>query len=656
MIVIVFMAVYGAFIHSRAFSANSWSRLGAIESLVERGTWSLDESAFVKSIDKIQVDGRFYSDKPPMMAFLGSGVYALVHHGFGLSLQAQGCEPDFDRWGCLAWERPAEADWAYYSLVLLLVCLPAAGMLALLFHVTQRQGWSVGMGLLLVVTLGVGTGVWPYSTVFTNHVPAAVCLFAAVYLLLQESQPRNLALAGFLVTLAAALDLSAAIYVLVMGGYVLLYQRPYIFYFVGGCLPPGLLSLGLNYAIVGNLLPPQMYTEGYQYAGSRFGASVAGNQTADSPLYYAQRMLFGDRGVFAFYPVLLIYVLGVVQLLRTADERVRRIGWLVVIGTLGYLSYFVFLTDNFGGRAFGVRWLINPLPLLALLTALVPSWPRPPRWLPVSLLLLLLPSAWMGYRGALAPWQTDVPPMQLLWTRNATRPMIDIALSGYGEFDEIDPDIRASFENHYQRRRWFDVTQALVVPPQRSWWFIQPDIVPAAVFRERFALGAVVDAALYADLSPVAEAWIAEMSQAVYQDEELVPAAAPSAELLLPQAFYHPRGSMALRGFERTIAENQVAIVTAWQIVDRDFPTGERRVFIHLLNPAGEIVAQSDLLAGNYESFYSGDLFFQQQVLDVSGVSSGEYWVQMGVYEPSTGARLLVNGRDRLLLERITLE
>ncbi|MCB0033135.1 MAG: hypothetical protein KDE51_03865, partial [Anaerolineales bacterium] len=228
-IVIVFTAVYGAFIHSRAFSANSWSRLGAIESLVERGTWALDESAFVKSIDKIQVDGRFYSDKPPMMAFLGSGVYALVHHGFGLSLQAQGCEPDFDRWGCLAWERPTEADWAYYSLVLLLVCLPAAGMLALLFHVTQRQGWSVGMGLLLVVTLGVGTGVWPYSTVFTNHVPAAVCLFVAVYLLLQESQPRNLALAGFLVTLAAALDLSAAIYVLVMGGYVLLYQRPYIF-------------------------------------------------------------------------------------------------------------------------------------------------------------------------------------------------------------------------------------------------------------------------------------------------------------------------------------------------------------------------------------------------------------------------------------------
>ncbi|MCB0037752.1 MAG: hypothetical protein KDE51_27155, partial [Anaerolineales bacterium] len=396
--------------------------------------------------------------------------------------------------------------------------------------------------------------------------------------------------------------------------------------FVGGCLPPGLLSLGLNYAIVGNLLPPQMYTEGYQYAGSRFGASVAGNQTADAPLYYAQRMLFGDRGVFAFYPVLLIYIIGVVQLLRTADERVRRIGWLVVIGTLGYLSYFIFLTDNFGGRAFGVRWLINPLPLLALLTALVPSWPQPPRWLPVSLLLLLLPSAWMGYRGALAPWQTDVPPLQLLWTRNATRPMIDIALSGYGEFETIDPAIRASFENHFQRRRWFDVTQALVVPPQSSWWFIEPDTVPAAVFQGRFALGSVVDAALYADLSPVAEAWVAEMSQVVYQDEDLVPAATPSAELMLPQDFYHPRGSMALRGFERTITENQMIFVTAWQIVDREFPTGERRVFIHLLNPAGEIVAQSDLFAGNYESFYSGDLFFQQQVLDISGVPAGAYW------------------------------
>lgn len=655
-IVIVFTAVYGAFINSRAFSANTWSRLGAIESLVERGTWALDESAFVKSIDKIQVEGRFYSDKPPMMAFLGTGVYALVHHGLGLSLQAQGCEPDFNRWGCLAWEQPATADWAYYSLVLLLVCLPAAGMLALLFTVTQRQGWSVGMGLLLVVTLGLGSAVWPYSTVFTNHVPAAVCLFAAVYLLLQESTSRHLALVGFFATLAGTLDLSVTIYLLVIGGYVLLYKRPYLFYFIGGCLPPGLLSIGLNYMIVGNLFPPQMYTEGYQYAGSRFGASVAGNQTADSPLYYAHRMLFGDRGVFAFYPVLLIYMVGVVQLLRTADERVRRIGWLVVLGTVGYLSYFVFFTDNFGGRAFGVRWLINPLPLFALLTALVPSWPRPPRWLPVSMVVLLLPSMWMGYRGALAPWQTDVPTVQLLWTRNATRPIIDIALSGYGEFDEIDPDIRASFENHYQRRRWFDAAQALVVPPSSSWWFVHPETVPAAVFRERFGLEAVVASALYADFSPAAERWIAEMSHIVYQHEELVPAAAPTTQLMLPQRFYHPHGSIALRGFEHTIANKQLSILTAWQIVDREFPTGARRVFLHLLNLEGEIVAQSDLLAGNYESFYSGDLFFQQQQLDINDLPAGVYWVQIGVYEPSTGARLPVNGRDRLLLEQITIE
>lgn len=657
LIVVGFTAVYGALINSRAYSVNDWSRMGAVESLVERGTWQLDGSGFVKTLDKIKVGEHFYSTKPPTLAFLGAGVYGVLHYGLGMELQTQGCEPDFEENGCLAWREPAEADWAHYVIVLVLVCVPAAVMLAMLFGVTRRQGWPVGMGLLLVVTVGVGTGVWPYSTVFTNHVPAAVCVFVAVYLLLVgEMSGRRMAAVGFFVTLAGTLDLSTAVYLVVVGGYVLVYQREHLFYFVGGCLPPGLLAIVLNFLIVGNPLPPQFYTEGYEFEGSSFGGSVAGNRPPENPLWYGYRMLFGDWGVFAFYPVALVYLVGFARALHTAEVRVRRVGWAVAVGTLVYLGYFVFFTNNFGGFAFGVRWLLVPLPLLALFGVFVPDWARPSPWLVGSLVVLLVPSAVMGYRGALAPWQPDVPIVQLGVTWPEAREVIPIGISGYDSFEQVDPAIREGFGMNHVPRRWFDATQGFVVPQGVAWWFIGARTPPADLFAERFGLGSAVDYALQADLTEPAEGWIGEMEQVVYQDGGVVPDGAAEEELALPQAFVHPQGDVALRGFEMGLEGERLAVVTAWQVVERIFPTGPRRVFVHLLDGNGEIVAQSDLFAGNYENLYGGDLFFQRQFVDVGGVESGVYWVQMGVYNPDTGVRLLVGGRDRLLLGEVVVE
>jgi 4-amino-4-deoxy-L-arabinose transferase-like glycosyltransferase len=84
---------WALFIHSRSYSSNDASRLAAIESLVHRGAWAIDGSSFA-TVDKIKVGGHFYSDKPPLMAWLGAGVYAVLHHGFGLTLQAGGCAPE----------------------------------------------------------------------------------------------------------------------------------------------------------------------------------------------------------------------------------------------------------------------------------------------------------------------------------------------------------------------------------------------------------------------------------------------------------------------------------------------------------------------------------------------------------------------------------
>ncbi|MBK8987635.1 MAG: hypothetical protein IPM39_16415 [Chloroflexi bacterium] len=71
-IVLLFSVIWLLFAHSRTYSTNDASRMAAIESLVHRGVWVIDESPFVHTLDKIKVGDHFYSDKPPMLALRGA--------------------------------------------------------------------------------------------------------------------------------------------------------------------------------------------------------------------------------------------------------------------------------------------------------------------------------------------------------------------------------------------------------------------------------------------------------------------------------------------------------------------------------------------------------------------------------------------------------
>ena len=57
----------------------SQSRLGTVESIVDRGTYQLDDSTFTNTIDKVYKDGHFYSHQPPLLSTLEAPVYWLLH-------------------------------------------------------------------------------------------------------------------------------------------------------------------------------------------------------------------------------------------------------------------------------------------------------------------------------------------------------------------------------------------------------------------------------------------------------------------------------------------------------------------------------------------------------------------------------------------------
>jgi hypothetical protein len=222
--------------------------MAAIDSLVTRQTWVIDDSLF-QTVDRIKVNGQFVSDKPPMLSFIGAGVYVVLHHGFGLSLQADGCNLDAVPTYCRTLWETDTADWAYFILTLLLIGMPATLILMLMFKLARQYGWSQGSALVFVLVLGMGTALFPYSVVFTNHVPAATAVFVTFYLILihDELTTRQLIGAGFATALAFTIDLSAGIFLIAFNTYILWHYRKKTVWFVIGVLIPISLSAFLNY-------------------------------------------------------------------------------------------------------------------------------------------------------------------------------------------------------------------------------------------------------------------------------------------------------------------------------------------------------------------------------------------------------------------------
>lgn len=652
-VILIFLAGWACFIHARSYSMNAASRLATIESLVQRGTWAIDESAFASTVDKIKVGSHFYSDKPPVLSLAGAGVYFILHRGLGLTLQSAGCVPDQAPTYCRALLEAGQADWAYFVLVLVLVSLPGALILAFVYRLARRQGFSNGGSLALTLGLGLGTALFPYSIVFSNHVPAAAATLAAFYVLFTREPPTRLrlALAGLAASLATTIDLSNGAFLGALFIYTLLRYRSGAAWFVVGSLGPVLLTAILDYQIVGNPLPPHLYPQGFDYEGSAFSATIAGNQPADNIPLYAFHLFLGDHGVLAFYPLLLWYLYATWRALRTATGTIRWMAGTVIGGSLVYVAYFVLYTDDFGGLAYSPRWLLNPVPLLALFAAVNPAL-YSSRWRMGLLGLLAAISAWGAFQGAIDPWQPALPSLRLEYAASYADRSLAVCLSGYDSLYDVDPNIRKSLGANHVLPRRFDARSGFVVPSGPAWWFINKTTPLASKLSQPLGLGIPGAYSLHANLKPAVRQWLSQFKTNVYDSPVFVPLAQdPLITATLPITFGN---EIALLGYKREQSGSKLTMITAWRIGVHRAQPGERRIFMHLLAGDGRVAQQNDAMAADYGSLRPGDVLFQMQILPLTEILEGEYWVQVGVYNPQTGVRLEALGSsDRLLLARI---
>ena len=153
-----------------AGSWNDGSRLATVECLVDQHTWAIDDSIYVVpskaarqpygentlaaqngTLDKLLIDGRFYSDKSPVPACLMAGVYQIWRWAGGPS----------------AAERP---DWFARLLTWVFASVPYLLAVVSIAWITRHVAVPTPWDVVLTASFAFGSLALPYAQHVNNHV------------------------------------------------------------------------------------------------------------------------------------------------------------------------------------------------------------------------------------------------------------------------------------------------------------------------------------------------------------------------------------------------------------------------------------------------------------------------------------------------------
>lgn len=377
------------------------SRLATVYALAHDGTWYIDRpvdrppNPFEPlNVDKVKThDGRLMSSKPPILPLFMTGEYIIMRGLFGWNLN----ESDH--------LRPI-----LKTMIITLIKLPY--IIGLVFFALILRMFMINLrdAALLLLILAYATPLPGYACQLNNHTPAVAVLIIALYFGLGiytgklSPTPWRFLAFGFFSAFVFTLDMPTTIFPAFMG--LLLFSRfpkQSASWAVLGGLPLLLLHFGIMAAITGNPLPVQTQEDMYNFRNSYWRNPLGVDGMNEQRIVYLFHMNFGRFGTFLLFPALLLGVFGFFKGVRDracpAQIAVLAAGAAFAIMT----TYYLMKTNNYGGAAYGFRWHIGAVPVLALLAmpvmgSMTKSW----RWGVLALMLVVsVYSAWECWQ---APW------------------------------------------------------------------------------------------------------------------------------------------------------------------------------------------------------------------------------------------------------------
>jgi hypothetical protein len=387
-------------------SANDRSRWTTVWSLVERGTFQIDEIRKVPgwdTIDKVRHEGHFYSSKPPLLTTIVAGLYWTVKHTLG--------------WTIVPTDLNATASVARLILWLINI-LPTAIALELLARLVWRSTASTAIRAFILTTACFGTLWCAYLPSLNNHTPALCCVAIALALIagvdgLTHCRGRTF-LAGLFAGFAAVFELPAAAFLAGLAAWLLLTpQRKRLPVFLIAAAIPVAGHFITNYMAAGTWKPfyASYGTEKYNYLEEgipSYWLEPKGVDKATDPFgTYLFHCLIGHHGLLSLTPVLLLGLLGAFRVRRWKSTPLAPVHLLGIGLTIVVLGFYLSRPANFnyGGVSVGLRWIIWLIPFWLLL--LIPGYEgwierKPARCVSFALLAISIFSAWHPFN---APWK-----------------------------------------------------------------------------------------------------------------------------------------------------------------------------------------------------------------------------------------------------------
>lgn len=334
-------------------NANTGSRYGTIESLVDQGTYYIDKSQYRNTPDKFKVGKKLVSSKPPTLPTYGAAVYWTYQKITGRTIVSHEGE--------VVWIVSLMTGWLAH--VVLLIYLYRFCQLLL-----KRQ-------LAIILTVAAGGFAYlgaAYATAINNHSIAAAMSLVGFYYAFRirnshRAHWRHWIFCGLVLGFLPSIDIPSLALSAAVGVYLLTYDWKRTLLIYVPCLLPGLVAqLGLSYFTTGSFKPAYGNSELKNFSGNYFRHVKTGIDALKEPKHiYAFNVLLGHHGLFSMTP---LFFFSVWEIGRRLRRRARHLPELLVViaMSVAITGFYIWRTRNYGGWCVGMRWFIPFMPLLLL--------------------------------------------------------------------------------------------------------------------------------------------------------------------------------------------------------------------------------------------------------------------------------------------------
>jgi hypothetical protein len=316
----------------------------------------------------------------------------------------------------------------------------------------------------------------------------------------------------------------------------------------------------------------------------------------------------------------------------------------------GFLPVLVTGPELSMTQAIGMQPVLYLFPALSLLALGRIPWAGKQlagsRWATVGLILLFVIIGAVTYRDYFITWANS-PEVRVQYESTMATAMKYLNDQGEGiaAISSISPDRYHSpalaqmlLHNDGVEARWFDGRSSILLPKMETGLVMIPGFTPMPEILQGFFSKALSDQSLplrETDLdrpldiykinhSQMSDDWQKELSSA---DAEF-----GAAVQLLGYALQAPQAAPG----------EDVQIVTLWRARR---PVEDAMLFVHVVAPEGEPVAQADQIGVPSYAWQEGDLFLQMHQFTLpADTPAGNYPLAVGVYKQADGSRLTLTG------------